>query len=97
MAGIPLLAFIVAAYTALALVAPGWLEATQFSLPLLSRTSLPFQGGDLLLVCNSDRLRSRFSLTGLDRAMVVQARVALPRHHAGERNGTSDRRDQKSS
>ena len=54
-------------------------------------------GGDLLLVCNSDRLRSRFSLTGLDRAMVVQARVALPRHHAGERNGTSDRRDQKSS
>lgn len=53
-------------------------------------------GGDLLLVCNSDRLRSRFSLTGLDRAMVVQA-VALPRHHAGERNGTPDRRDQKSS
>lgn len=54
-------------------------------------------GGDLLLVCNSDRLRSRFSLTGLDRAMVVQARVALPRHHAGERNGTPDRRYQKSS
>ena len=54
-------------------------------------------GGDLLLVCNSERLRSRFSLTGLDRAMVVQARVALPRHHAGERNGTPDRRDQKSS
>ena len=50
MAGIPLLAFIVAAYTVLALVAPGWLEATQFSLPLLSGTSLPFQGGDLLLV-----------------------------------------------
>jgi hypothetical protein len=50
MAGIPLLAFVVAAYTVLALVAPGWLEATQFSLPLLSGTSLPFQGGDLLLV-----------------------------------------------
>jgi hypothetical protein len=50
MASIPLLAFIVAAYTLLALVAPGWLEATQFSLPLLSGRLLPFQGGDLLLV-----------------------------------------------
>lgn len=50
MASIPLLAFIVAAYTTLAQVAPGWLEATQFSLPLLSGTFLPFQGGDLLLV-----------------------------------------------
>lgn len=50
MANIPLLAFIVAAYTALALVAPGWLEATPFSLPLLSGALLPFRGGDLLLV-----------------------------------------------
>jgi hypothetical protein len=50
MASIPLLAFVVAAYTLLALVAPGWLEATQFVMPLLSGRSLPFQGGDLLLV-----------------------------------------------
>ncbi len=50
MGSIPLLAFVVAAYTVLALVAPGWLEAIQFNLPLLSGTSLPFQGGDLLLV-----------------------------------------------
>lgn len=35
-------------------------------------------GGDLLLVCNSDRLRSRFSLTGLDRAMVVQGEWRSP-------------------
>jgi len=50
MGSIPLLAFVVAAYTVLALVAPGWLESDQFNLPLLSGTSLPFQGGDLLLV-----------------------------------------------
>lgn len=50
MASIPLLAFVVAAYTLLALVAPGWLEAIQFVMPLLSGRSLPFQGGDLLLV-----------------------------------------------
>lgn len=50
MASIPLLAFVVAAYTLLALVAPSWLEATQFVMPLLSGRSLPFQGGDLLLV-----------------------------------------------
>ena len=50
MASVPLLAFIVAAYTVLASVAPGWLEATQFYLPLLSGTPLPFLGGDLLLV-----------------------------------------------
>ena len=50
MARVPLLAFIVAAYTALAWVAPGWLEATQFSLPLLSGSALLFQGGDVLLV-----------------------------------------------
>jgi len=49
MASIPLLVFAVAAYTVLALVAPGWLEAVQFDLPLLSAT-LPFRGGDLLLV-----------------------------------------------
>jgi hypothetical protein len=49
MASFPLLAPIVAAYTLLALVAPGWLEAVVFELPLLSAT-LPFQGGDLLLV-----------------------------------------------
>jgi hypothetical protein len=49
MASFPLLALIVAAYTLLALVAPGWLEAVVFELPLLSAT-LPFQGGDLLLV-----------------------------------------------
>lgn len=50
MASVPLLALIVAAYTALALVAPGWLEATAFYLPLLSGMPLSFQGGDLLLV-----------------------------------------------
>lgn len=49
MASFPLLALIVAAYTLLALVAPGWLGAVVFELPLLS-AALPFQGGDLLLV-----------------------------------------------
>ena len=39
-----------AAYTALALVAPGWLNGVVFVLPLLSGSTLPFQGGDLLLV-----------------------------------------------
>ena len=50
MASIPLLAFVVAAYTVLALAAPGWLEATLFGLPLLSGVVLWFRGGDLLLV-----------------------------------------------
>jgi hypothetical protein len=50
MASIPLLVFVVAAYTALALAAPGWLEATLFGLPLLSGVVLLFRGGDLLLV-----------------------------------------------
>ena len=50
MARFPLLASVVALYTLLALVAPGWLEAVVFSLPLLSGIMLPFRGGDLLLV-----------------------------------------------
>ncbi len=50
MASFPLLAIIVAIYTALALVAPGWLNGVVFVLPLLSESMLPFQGGDLLLV-----------------------------------------------
>ena len=50
MASFPLLAIVVAAYTALALVAPGWLNDVVFVLPLLSGSMLPFQGGDLLLV-----------------------------------------------
>ncbi|HRX70946.1 MAG: hypothetical protein KDJ22_07895 [Candidatus Competibacteraceae bacterium] len=50
MASIPLLAFVVAAYTVLALAAPGWLAATLFGLPLLSGVVLWFRGGDLLLV-----------------------------------------------
>jgi hypothetical protein len=49
-ASIPLLAFIVAAYTALALAAPVWLDSVLFVLPLLSGAALPFRGGDLLLV-----------------------------------------------
>lgn len=50
MASIPLLAFVVAAYTVLALIAPGWLNAELFGLPLLSGITLWFQGNDLLLV-----------------------------------------------
>ncbi len=50
MASFPLLALIVALYSLFALLAPGWLEAVQFELPLLSGVPLPFQGGDLLLV-----------------------------------------------
>lgn len=50
MASIPLLGFVVIAYTVLALVAPGWLEGVLFVLPLLSGATLPFQGGDVLLV-----------------------------------------------
>lgn len=50
MASFPLLALIVALYSLFALLAPGWLEAVHFELPLLSGVPLPFQGGDLLLV-----------------------------------------------
>lgn len=50
MASIPLLAFVVAAYTALALAAPAGLDGVAFILPLLSGAELPFRGGDLLLV-----------------------------------------------
>ena len=50
MASFPLLAIVVAAYTLLALAAPGWLDSVLFGLPLLSGAVLPFQGGDLLLV-----------------------------------------------
>ena len=50
MASFPLLAIIVAIYTLLALVAPSWLGAVLFGLPLLSGATLLFQGGDLLLV-----------------------------------------------
>ncbi|MCP5158990.1 MAG: hypothetical protein H6974_00905 [Gammaproteobacteria bacterium] len=50
MASIPLLAFVVAAYTALMLAIPGWLDAVLVTLPLLSGVVLPFRGGDLLLV-----------------------------------------------
>jgi hypothetical protein len=50
MASFPLLAIIVAVYTLLALVAPGWLDNELFLLPLLSGEALPFRGGDLLLV-----------------------------------------------
>lgn len=50
MTSLPLLALVVAAYTALALVAPGWLDAVLFNLPLLSGTTLLFRGDDLLLV-----------------------------------------------
>ena len=50
MTRLPLLALVVAAYTALALVAPGWLDTVLFRLPLLSGTTLLFRGDDLLLV-----------------------------------------------
>ena len=50
MTSLPLLALVVAAYTALALVAPGWLENVLFSLPLLSGATLLLRGNDLLLV-----------------------------------------------
>lgn len=50
MANIPLLVFVVAAYTLAALLAPGWLDAVQLTLPLLSGVALPFHGGDLLVV-----------------------------------------------
>jgi hypothetical protein len=50
MTRLPLLALVVAAYTALALVAPGWLETVLFSLPLLSRAILLLRGDDLLLL-----------------------------------------------
>ena len=50
MASFPLLAIVVAAYTALALVAPGWLNGVVFVLPLLSGSMLPFLGGAVLLV-----------------------------------------------
>lgn len=33
-------------------------------------------GGDLILVCTSDRLRQRFEVTGLSRALKVRHRLA---------------------
>ena len=50
MTSVPLLALVVAVYTALALVASGWLGTVLFSLPLLSGATLLFRGDDLLLV-----------------------------------------------
>ncbi|NJM11307.1 MAG: hypothetical protein HC889_04915 [Synechococcaceae cyanobacterium SM1_2_3] len=50
MASIPLLVFMVAAYTGLALTIPVWLDSILFVLPLLSGAALPFRGGDLLVV-----------------------------------------------
>ncbi|RUQ29151.1 MAG: hypothetical protein EKK68_12710 [Candidatus Competibacteraceae bacterium] len=50
MTSVPLLALVVAVYTALALVASGWLDTVLFSLPLLSGATLLFRGDDLLLV-----------------------------------------------
>ena len=50
MASFPLLAIVVVVYTLFALTAPAWLEAVRFQLPLLSGATLPFRGGDLLLV-----------------------------------------------
>jgi hypothetical protein len=50
MASFPLLAIVVGLYSIFALIAPGWLGAVQFELPLLSGVPLPFRGGDVLLV-----------------------------------------------
>lgn len=50
MTGFPLLAIVVALYSLLAWLAPGWLATVQIEIPLLSGQSLGFQGGDLLLV-----------------------------------------------
>lgn len=50
MASFPLLAIVVFLYSAFVLAAPGWLDAVQFILPLLSGNGLPFRGGDILLV-----------------------------------------------
>ncbi|PIE82787.1 MAG: hypothetical protein CSA09_05090 [Candidatus Contendobacter odensis] len=50
MASFPLLAFIVAAYTALALISPDWLNVVLYHLPLLSGAALEFRGGDVLVV-----------------------------------------------
>lgn len=47
-------------------------------------------GGDLLLVCNSDRLRIRGSPSpGWIAPWWCKHASGAPRHHAGERNGTS--------
>ncbi len=50
MASIPLLVFVIAAYTALVLAVPVWLDSVLLVLPLLSGAALPFRGGDLLVV-----------------------------------------------
>lgn len=50
MTSFPLLAIVVGLYSIFALIAPGWLSAVQFEVPLLSGVSLPFRGGDVLLV-----------------------------------------------
>jgi anti-sigma B factor antagonist len=39
------------------------------------------EGGDLLIVCTTDRLLTRFAVTGLDRAITVVRRAALPAAH----------------
>ena len=35
-------------------------------------------GGDIVIVCANDRLRDRFGLTGLDRAITVTSSIADP-------------------
>lgn len=50
MASFPLLALVVAVYSALALAVPSWLGDVLLTLPLLSGSTLLFRGGDLLLV-----------------------------------------------
>ncbi|MDO9175475.1 MAG: STAS domain-containing protein [Actinomycetota bacterium] len=34
------------------------------------------RGGDLVVVCNNERLRARFALTGLDRAVQVRQTIS---------------------
>jgi anti-sigma B factor antagonist len=38
-------------------------------------------GGDLVIVCTTDRLLARFATTGLDRAITVVRRAAQPAAH----------------
>ena len=72
----------------LALVAPGWLNGVVFVLPLLSGSTLLFQGGDLLLVVGPLLLcvevyRATSSSTA---AILNHAAVAGGVHHRADRS-----------
>lgn len=77
----------VAAHTALALVASGWLDTVLFSLPLLSGATLLFRGDDLLLVVSLFLLGIEISraTSSSSAAILESCAVAAGVHHRPDR------------